>query len=438
MSTTSDAGPDARALHDPPRGAPQRGIDSNLPAGASTSAETRGAYAEVRDEVASAEAGEGTAWNPDKLRFQSRCVAEMLRVIRKFLDPNVLGLAYGVTDEDVRVFAETVLTTALAADIERLVKSDPATRVAGKNPNEYVLETYKGVQAILHYRIANALLSKNHLLKLDEDAYRDVLDQEGLTPAVDDSDGYFVAAARRISEEAAILTTIEINPSAQIGKGFVIDHGVNVKVGTEPDGGIVVGETCIIGDDCTLLNGVVLGASEVNTGRVYTSRRHPKLGNGVTICAGARIVGAITIGDSVWVGPSCIITHDVPSDCKVTMITELQYERPRLRESDSKAIRLYGLVPTAHSLRLYGEGLSGATIRLTDRSGHSFPGSSVDTLMSSDECIEFKLDTGTEFSKDLGATLEIAVGKQRLYLVSPPGLLRAVERRNTDGGSSTQ
>lgn len=408
----------------------------NPHARAAASAEEQGADMKEREKVVLTEGAADSTWDQDKLRFQSRCVAEMLRVIRKFLDPNVLGLAYGVTDEDVKVFAETVLSTALAADIERLVQSDPATRVAGKNPNEYVLETYKGVRAILHYRIANALLSKNHLFLRDEDAYRDVLDQVGQRPLSGESDGYFVAAARRISEEAAILTTIEINPSAQIGKGFVIDHGVNVKVGTEPDGGIVIGETCIIGDDCTLLNGVVLGASEVNTGRVYSSRRHPKLGNGVTICAGARVVGAITIGDSVWVGPGCIITHDVPSNCKVTVLTELQYERPWSRDPESRAVRLYGLVPGEHSLLLYGEGLAEATITLTDRAGHPISGSSVTTLKSSDECIEFYFDIKGESSKELGATLEIVVGRQLLYLVNPPGLLRAVERWNMDGGGN--
>lgn len=378
--------------------------------------------------------GNKSAWDSDNLRFQSRCVAQMLLVLRRFLDPDVLGLAYGVTDEDVRIFAETVLTTAFTTDIERLVQTDPATRVAGGNPREYVLKTYKGVQAILHYRIANALLFQNHLLKPAEDDYLDVLDENAAPSWVrDDSDSYFVAAARRISEEAAILTTIEINPAAKIGKGFVIDHGVNVRIGTELDGGIVIGETCVIGDNCTLLNGVVLGAAEVNTGQVYESRRHPKLGNGVTICAGARVVGAISIGDSVWIGPSCIITHDVPSNCKVTMITELQYERPRRGGVTSKPIRLYGLVPTGTALELHGEGLEDAALRLTDRAGHQVVGSTIAIASSSDHCITFDLAIGDAASRGTDLALEIMIGQQRLYLVNPPGLARAIEAGSDHG-----
>jgi len=100
-----------------------------------------------------------------------------------------------------------------------------------------------------------------------------------------------------------VVTGIEIHPSAQIGKSFFIDHGV----------GVVIGETTIIGDNCTLFHNVTLGG----TGK-HVGKRHPTLGNNVLVGVAATILGPVTIGDNVKIGAETfIIMHDAPSNCTI-------------------------------------------------------------------------------------------------------------------------
>lgn len=93
------------------------------------------------------------------------------------------------------------------------------------------------------------------------------------------------------------LTGIEIHPGATIGRRFFIDHGM----------GVVIGETAQIGDDCTLYHGVTLGGTSWNKGK-----RHPTLGSGVVVGAGAKILGPVTIGDRAKVGSNAVVVKDVP------------------------------------------------------------------------------------------------------------------------------
>lgn len=102
-----------------------------------------------------------------------------------------------------------------------------------------------------------------------------------------------------------ILTNIDIHPGATIGRRFFIDHGI----------GVVIGETAIIGDDVTLYHGVTLGGTSWNKGR-----RHPTLGNGVLVGAGAKILGPITLGNDVRVGANSVVVKDVPDNCTVVGI----------------------------------------------------------------------------------------------------------------------
>ena len=98
------------------------------------------------------------------------------------------------------------------------------------------------------------------------------------------------------------MTGVEIHPAAQIGKHFFIDHAM----------GVVIGETTIVGDNCTLYQGVTLGGTGNETGK-----RHPTLGNNVTVGTGAKVLGNITIGDNVKIGGNSVVVKDVPSDCTV-------------------------------------------------------------------------------------------------------------------------
>ncbi len=108
--------------------------------------------------------------------------------------------------------------------------------------------------------------------------------------------------ARVISHLGRALTGIEIHPGAQIGEGFFIDHGM----------GVVIGETSVIGDDCHMYQGVTLGGT--STKRV---KRHPTLGNAVVVGAGAKIIGAVNIGDGAKIGAGSVVVTNVPPNATV-------------------------------------------------------------------------------------------------------------------------
>lgn len=154
-----------------------------------------------------------------------------------------------------------------------LVKEDVAT-VQERDPaavgKPEVLLLYPGLHAVWFYRVAHALQNR------------------GMT-----------FLARAISQHAAKVTGIEIHPAAQIGRRFFIDHGH----------GVVIGETTVIGDDVTLYQGVTLGGTGKETGK-----RHPNIGNGVMIGAGAKVLGPITIGDNTNVASGAVVLQDIPEN----------------------------------------------------------------------------------------------------------------------------
>lgn len=136
-----------------------------------------------------------------------------------------------------------------------------------------VILTYAGFHALLAYRIAHWLKSFG-------------------VPFV----------PRAISQLARWLTGIEIHPSAKIGTGFFIDHGM----------GVVIGETAEVGDYVTLFQGVTLGGTGKERGK-----RHPTLGNHVVVGAGAKILGGITIGDNVKIGANSVVLKNVSANSTV-------------------------------------------------------------------------------------------------------------------------
>ncbi len=156
----------------------------------------------------------------------------------------------------------------LREDIQCVYGRDPAARNAFE-----ILTTYPGVHAVMFHRVSHALWSSG--LKW---------------------------LARFISMLARWVTGIEIHPGAVIGHRFFIDHGM----------GVVIGETAIIGNDCTLYHGVTLGGTSWEKGK-----RHPTLGDGVIVGAGAKILGPIVIGDNSRVGSNSVVVKDVPEDATV-------------------------------------------------------------------------------------------------------------------------
>jgi serine O-acetyltransferase len=105
--------------------------------------------------------------------------------------------------------------------------------------------------------------------------------------------------ARLLSQAVRVLTGIEIHPGAELGRRLFIDHGM----------GVVIGETAEVGDDVLLFHGVTLGGRSMRKGK-----RHPTLGDNVTVGAGAKILGPVSIGSGVQVGANAVVITDVPTD----------------------------------------------------------------------------------------------------------------------------
>jgi serine O-acetyltransferase len=153
----------------------------------------------------------------------------------------------------------------LREDINSIIDRDPAAR----NMLE-VLTCYPGFHAIAIHRLTHWLW--RHHLK------------------------WF---ARFISQIARLFTAIEIHPGATIGRRVFIDHGF----------GVVIGETAIVGDDCTIYQGVTLGGTSLSK----NEKRHPTLGKGVIIGAGAQVLGGFEIGNGAKVGSNAVVVKSVPA-----------------------------------------------------------------------------------------------------------------------------
>lgn len=153
-------------------------------------------------------------------------------------------------------------------EIQVVFERDPAARSVME-----VIFCYPGFHAIMHHRIAHWL-------------YKQKL--------------FFLA--RLVSHISRHRTGIEIHPGAQIGRGLFIDHG----------SGIVIGETAEIGDNVTLYQGVTLGGTGKDRGK-----RHPTIGNNVTISAGAKVLGSFTVGDYAKIGGGSVVLKTVPAHCTV-------------------------------------------------------------------------------------------------------------------------
>ncbi len=156
-------------------------------------------------------------------------------------------------------------------DMDVVFEQDPAARTYFE-----VCLTYSGLHAIWSHRIAHAFYNKRL---------------------------FFIS--RCISQISRFFTGIEIHPGAQIGHRFFIDHGM----------GVVIGETCEIGDNVTVFQGVTLGGTGKEKGK-----RHPTIKDNALIATGAKVLGSITIGESAKVGGGSVVLKDVPDHSTVVGI----------------------------------------------------------------------------------------------------------------------
>jgi serine O-acetyltransferase len=153
-------------------------------------------------------------------------------------------------------------------DVTAVCERDPAAR----SKTEVAL-LYPGLHAVWAHRLSHALWRRNHLL-----------------------------TARAVSQAARSLTGVEIHPGAQIGPGLFIDHGM----------GVVIGETAEVGEDCTIYHGVTLGGTSLEPGK-----RHPTIGDRVTIGAGAKVLGPIEVGHDSRIGGNAVVVRPVADNSVV-------------------------------------------------------------------------------------------------------------------------
>ena len=137
---------------------------------------------------------------------------------------------------------------------------------------------------------------------------------------------------RLVSHFARWITGIEIHPGAKIGRRVFIDHGM----------GVVIGETSEIGDDCTLYHGVTLGGTSWNKGK-----RHPTLGKGVVIGAGAKILGPILIGEGARIGSNAVVVKEVPAGATAVgipaRIVDTEREAARAKTAEKMGFSAYAV-----------------------------------------------------------------------------------------------
>lgn len=153
----------------------------------------------------------------------------------------------------------------LRYDIKAIKQRDPAARSGFE-----IFLLYSGVHAVIWYRFSH-FFYKHRMLFI----------------------------ARLLSQLGRLFTGIEIHPGAVIGKGLLIDHG----------SGVVIGETAVIGDDCTIYQGVTLGGTGKDKGK-----RHPTLGNNVLVGCGAKILGPFTVGNNSRIAANAVVLDTVPEN----------------------------------------------------------------------------------------------------------------------------
>jgi len=193
------------------------------------------------------------------------------------------------------------LFKTLREDIRTIFAKDPAARSVLE-----VLFCYPGLHALWSHRLAHFLWG--HRLKF---------------------------LGRLISHISRFFTAIEIHPGAKIGRRFFIDHGA----------GVVIGETAEVGDNVLMYQGVILGGTSLKK-----EKRHPTIGNNVTVGAGAVALGAITIGDGTKIGAGSVVVKSVPHESTVVGIPGrvvedhhepfLDLEHGKLPDPVAEAIRL--------------------------------------------------------------------------------------------------
>ncbi|MGN6557298.1 MAG: serine O-acetyltransferase [Solirubrobacterales bacterium] len=222
------------------------------------------------------------------------------------------------------------LLKEVRADVKAARERDPAAQ--GVSAFE-ILTSWAGVQALLAHRAAHTLMEAGVPL-----------------------------APRFIAYVTRAVTGIEIHPAAQIGKEFFIDHG----------SGVVIGETAAIGNCVTLYQGVTLGGTGFQRGK-----RHPTLGDNVTVGSGAKLLGPIAVGDGAKIGANTVVVEDVPPGATVVGNPghPVRLEGRRVEGPDADWIHLPD--PIADAIKGLSERIAEVEARLAQLDGGNGPSAEV-------------------------------------------------------------
>ena len=203
-------------------------------------------------------------------------------------------------------------------DIKAIRERDPAAR----NSFEVFL-MYSGLHAVIHHRWANFF-------------YRHKM--------------FFTA--RLISQVSRFFTGIEIHPGATIGKGLFIDHGM----------GVVIGETAIIGDNCTIYQGVTLGGTGKDKGK-----RHPTLGNNVMVGSGAKVLGPFTVGDNAKIAAGAVVLHAVEAGATAVGVPAREVNKKEAAPPQQDLDQVHIPDPVAQELRALSQRIEEIEFQLKNK-----------------------------------------------------------------------
>jgi serine O-acetyltransferase len=222
------------------------------------------------------------------------------------------------------------LVKEIHADVRAARERDPAAQ--GVSSFE-IVSSWAGVQALLAHRVAHALF-------------------EAGVPLL----------PRLIAYMTRAVTGVEIHPAAQIGKEFFVDHG----------SGVVVGETAVIGNCVTLYQGVTLGGTGFQRGK-----RHPTLGDNVTVGSGAKLLGPIAVGDGAKIGANTVVVEDVPPGATVVGNPghPVRLEGRKVEGPDADWIHLPD--PIADAIKALSERIAEVEARLAQIDGGTGPSAEV-------------------------------------------------------------
>jgi len=208
-----------------------------------------------------------------------------------------------------------------------------------------------------------------------------------------------------------IMNGVDIHPAASIGPGAVFDHIF----------GMVIGETVVIGKNCYLLGGVTLGARSI-ADNPRDVRRHPTIGDNVQIGAYARILGPITIGDDCFIAPHAVVTQNIPSKMRISIVNQLQVNK-RFTGYNGHGLKIYGTRIAFDKLTVYSNAGKALNATFVDVNYRPVAGLECQLVECRAEKQVFRIKPRSKLSETGSKllNLRLSLDSEEIYVVHPAG-----------------